>query len=52
MLENKLIICNEPYKKHPDKVIDLTPELKVTWVYDKRKEPYKLIGFTISIEGK
>lgn len=37
MMKNKLIVCKEAYKKFPDKIIDLLPEMKIVWVYDKNK---------------
>ncbi|EGR28158.1 protein kinase domain protein [Ichthyophthirius multifiliis] len=51
MLNEFFIICNEPYKKTPDKVIELKPNSKVIWIYDKQQMPYVLRGF-ILVVGK
>jgi hypothetical protein len=40
----------EAYKKVPDKIIQLTPELVINWIFDKSKLPIKRIGFKINID--
>ncbi len=39
----------EPYKKAPDKVIELKPNSKVIWTYNKQKVPYVLTGFILVV---
>jgi len=36
MKDNLLILCNEPYKKYPDKIITLMPYMKVVWLLEKK----------------
>lgn len=51
MLNEFFIICNEPYKKVPDKVIELKPNNRIVWDYNRTRLPYRLTGFHL-LDGK
>lgn len=46
-----LFVIQEPYKKIPDKIIELKPNNRVVWDYNRTKVPYRLIGFHL-LDGK
>lgn len=45
------VVKKEPYKKIPDKVIELKPNNRVVWDYNRAKTPYRLTGFHL-LDGK
>jgi hypothetical protein len=47
--DNLMIINNEPYKKHPDLIIFLKPDFKISWVFES-KNPPKLKGFSFILD--
>lgn len=51
MLNEFFLISNEPYKKIPDKVIELKPNNRIVWDYNRTRTPYRLTGFHL-LDGK
>ena len=45
------LFLKEPYKKVPDKVIELKPNNRIVWDYNRTRLPYRLTGFHL-LDGK
>lgn len=46
-----MLNLQEAYKKIPDTIIELFPEMKISWIYDNNSNQlsHKIIGFKIRV---